>query len=1337
METEHGSPPDRPTPEIESGLQAAVEDFLAALQRGERPDRAQVVAEHPELAPWLDERLKLVELVFQAAQDGDAADERHLPVDRAKRLKCPHCGNQVQLVEPRPKEVTCLNCGSSFRVEPDTTATYRAAGPAGHFGRFQVLELLGRGAFGEVYKARDSELDRFVALKVPRTDYFANSEEAQRFLREARSAAGLRHSSIVQVHEIAHERGTPYIVSDYIEGLTLADLISGGRPGFRESAELVAQLADALDYAHRQKVVHRDIKPSNILLAAPHGPDAGGPRFVPYLTDFGLARRDEGEIAVTLDGQVLGTPAYMSPEQAAGDHARVDGRSDVYSLGVMLYELLSGELPFRGSRRMLLHQVLHDEPRPPRTLNERIPRDLETICLKAMAKESGRRYHTAAGFRDDLRRFLCGDPITARRVGRPERTWRWCRRNPVIAGLALALALAVVFGSAASSYFAMAEHQARIDAETSEGNAVAARERSERMATLSERMAARVLISPLDAKAKGNEPLSRPEREALWNLASAGDDALRLRYLEEGTRDPVLAIALSARSEPAVIASVGLSLGRHDRAAALLMDRLADRSLGDDSRARIALLALQFVDGSGPLAEAVVRNRATNMSWLEPRLLTLSSHAEPNVLAPLVAEGFDKKNENQVWPHLISVADRCEPSVAERSLRAALQQADGLDSKWGLVLCLAKTADRMDKHIAVHARRDAAKLMTELFAIDSSAGKFRNNTQSIIELAKRMEPNEGATALIECLRNASFPQDIAALVDGLSQIASNMDAPTEFQLRTASAPILIDQLRKSAKVGLPNLASLLRSVPVLVDGMERVDRLHVYKQAVNVVVDALKPAPGTGAGDVGNALAAITSNLDPSDAATICSPAAEYLSNSLRTEQAPVSIARCANAWAPIAKMGKVATAKQLRIEAMQKLITAVETMNWQAEGVPIWDADEIIAAVVRLAAQLEHGKAADAARKIAPIMLRQAKLGGDEMGSFAYYVSVGDHLGALAALMDTTDGLQLLTDEFLRSPDDSKAKALLALVARAAPADRSTVWAAVVDGLVSQSRSPPVTRAPVLFAAVLATIDAASVADEARLKIRQVASAFADQIDSLPPNESYASIEKLVEALAALIPVLKPEDRHQISARVARVVFEKHRQSGWYWQAHPWPPYITRLTKQMQSEEADKFISMALANLVTTQFAEIERDRPWNIRLEWATVDCLALCDKETASDVAWLLAQVICSGAHAAQWGGCLYEGSRFDDLLYEPNSSEHVGQPSRRGCRLTTQQLVELLKMPTCFGAPRRVILDHLERRYDRRFNTVWAFVRFAEEEKLGLDFTSPPVRPDPAKMKLPLP
>jgi WD40 repeat protein/tRNA A-37 threonylcarbamoyl transferase component Bud32 len=388
-------------------------------------------------------------------------------------ILCPHCHNPIEVVKlSAHEEIACPSCGSSFRLETDATTDPENSAPQ-KLGRFELLEVVGRGAFGTVYKARDPELDRTVALKVPRAGNLAGVQELDRFLREARSAAQLRHPAIVTVHEVGQRDGLPYLVSDFVAGVTLADQLSARRPGFREAAELVAAVADALQYAHEQGVVHRDIKPSNILLGADGKPS---------VMDFGLAKREAGEITMTVEGQVLGTPAYMSPEQARGEGHAVDGRGDVYSLGVVLYQMLTGELPFRGTQRMLLHQVLHDEPRPPRRLNDRIPRDLETICLKAMAKEPRRRYQSARELGDDLRRFLQGEPIHARPVGRGEKLWRWCRRNPVVAGLLGTVGLLLVMVAVVTSIGYLREAKQRELAQQAEAKAHDEAERATRLA---------------------------------------------------------------------------------------------------------------------------------------------------------------------------------------------------------------------------------------------------------------------------------------------------------------------------------------------------------------------------------------------------------------------------------------------------------------------------------------------------------------------------------------------------------------------------------------------------------------------------------------------------------------------------------------------------------------------------------------------------------------------------------------------------------------------------------------------------------------------------------------
>ncbi len=340
---------------------------------------------------------------------------------------CPRCGGS------RGPEVLfaglCPRCLLADTLSPPALPE----APAGtRFGEYELLERLARGGMGVVYRARKRGLERVVALKMVHGGRFADDRELERFRIEAVAASTLEHPNIVPIYEVGEHDDSPFFTMRLMEGGTLAAKVSSFAGDPRRSAELVAKLARAVRHGHRRGILHCDLKPANVLL------DEAG---VPSITDFGTARRIDHSTGLTRTGTAEGTPAYMSPEQARGEARALTTATDVYALGAMLYELLTGRLPFKANTLQgLLELVRSAEPARPRTLTPGIDKDLETICLKCLEKATERRYQSAAALADDLERSLRGEAIAARPIGPLERSWRWSRRHPVVA-VATVLAL--------------------------------------------------------------------------------------------------------------------------------------------------------------------------------------------------------------------------------------------------------------------------------------------------------------------------------------------------------------------------------------------------------------------------------------------------------------------------------------------------------------------------------------------------------------------------------------------------------------------------------------------------------------------------------------------------------------------------------------------------------------------------------------------------------------------------------------------------------------------------------------------------------------------------------
>jgi eukaryotic-like serine/threonine-protein kinase len=410
-------------------------------------------------SPAVDELPRVQELLDEIFESGCTPEEL-----------CADCPELLPEIRQRWHQMRALEAELDAlfptTAEPDPGARgpspWQAGAELPRIPGYDVQELLGRGGMGIVYKARHLRLNRVVALKMLITGAYAAPRDRARFQREAEAVASLRHASIVQIYDVGEHDSWPYFTMEFLDGGSLAQTLAGTPQPARQAATLLATLAEAVQMAHSAGIVHRDLKPGNILLTATG---------IPKVADFGLARHLDGESAITLSGARIGTPSYMAPEQASAQPKTVGPAADIYSLGAVLYEMLTGRPPFRGETASETErQVLAEEPVPPSRLNAKVPRDLETICLKCLHKVPERRYATAAALADDLRRFQQNLPIEARPVGLFERALKWVHRHPTPTAMLVAslVLMAILVGAGQSLAVQRAHRRDAVEADLKE-----------------------------------------------------------------------------------------------------------------------------------------------------------------------------------------------------------------------------------------------------------------------------------------------------------------------------------------------------------------------------------------------------------------------------------------------------------------------------------------------------------------------------------------------------------------------------------------------------------------------------------------------------------------------------------------------------------------------------------------------------------------------------------------------------------------------------------------------------------------------------------------------------
>jgi hypothetical protein len=790
---------------------------------------------------------------------------------------------------------------------PDAGVTAPLATGLPQVPGYEVEAVLGRGGMGVVYKARHVALKRTVALKMLAAGH-ADPAERARFRAEAEAVARLQHPNIVQIYEIGEAAGRPFFALEYVAGGSLAERLVGQPLPPRDAARLVAALAEAMHLAHSRNLVHRDLKPANVLLAAKSNAPVG--QCQPKVTDFGLVRQLDADSGQTFHGMLMGTPSYMAPEQAEGRARCAGPAADVYALGAILYECLTGRPPFDGATPLeTLEQVRSREPAAPSSLNRQAPRDLETICLKCLRKEPERRYASAQELADDLGRFVCGEPVAARPVGRLERAAKWMRRNPTVACLSAVAALALVAGTVVSLLFGVeARRQEGLATDRAgdlERQAIelkaqtrAATENAQR-AKKQEEEVRRVLIAslmiPIEGNAhKLNSPLDNTEVVGLCQLRKVPRE-VRLQFLDTALADPETARRVGRRADWVIQAIVGCNRALRDEVGQLLIQRiqkpetsqevvLACAQLGQAANLDDRVWAERSADAlSAALCDngiervdcpALAKSLAAVLEHL-PRAQAAEHAARVTdvFLTRWQAPGGLYLVHDYYGPVLVVMSRHLDAATANRAadrIEAIHRLSAELPLTW---VSLAKAQVAVCQHLPPSDSAAHVKRMVDLVLATKEEDKFRYtyHTATLATMSGQLDAKVAARVADEIIgilgdsyttltMRSEFVK-IPSLAEDLARVAERLDAPGS--LRAAEA--LISVLKKADN--LTNIEPLRKALAGMCRRLDADGAKRVAEAIALAVQDPKTPILARAL--LAHGFAVVTDKLDPDKAALL------------------------------------------------------------------------------------------------------------------------------------------------------------------------------------------------------------------------------------------------------------------------------------------------------------------------------------------------------------------------------------------------------------------------------------------------------------------------------------